>query len=142
MIVELHATFVMFVLYALTLGVNAQEADKLLRLPHKPMAKSDNETGLPNPELALQSEPTTLITRSEGRSAGLDAKTSDLGEAIRSNHGAAESYYNRGLALTKKGDLDKAISEYSEAIRIDPGFADAYYCRGFLWSWKREWAKA
>jgi tetratricopeptide (TPR) repeat protein len=49
------------------------------------------------------------------------------------NEKCAETYYNRGLAHSKKGELDKAIADYTKAIELKPDYADAYYNRGGAW---------
>ena len=49
------------------------------------------------------------------------------------NEKCAETYYNRGLAHSKKGELDKAIADYTKAIELNPEYADAYYRRSKVW---------
>ena len=49
------------------------------------------------------------------------------------NQECAETYYNRGLAHNKNGELDKAIENYTKAIELKPDYADAYYNRGGTW---------
>ena len=49
------------------------------------------------------------------------------------NQECAETYYNRGLAHSKNGELDKAIENYTKAIELKPDYADAYYNRGGTW---------
>lgn len=49
------------------------------------------------------------------------------------NQECAETYYIRGLAHSKKGELDKAIENYTKAIELKPDYADAYYNRGGTW---------
>ena len=60
------------------------------------------------------------------------------------NQECAETYYNRGLAHSKNGELDKAIKDYTKAIELNPNFAEAYYYRGgaFLRLGEREKAKS
>ncbi len=55
----------------------------------------------------------------------------------------AETYYNRGLAHSKKGELELAIAAYTKAIELKPDYAEAYYNRGgaFLRLGEREKAK-
>ena len=38
----------------------------------------------------------------------------------------AEAYYNRGVALSNRGQLDEAMAEYRKAVQIDPRYASAY----------------
>ena len=49
------------------------------------------------------------------------------------NKECAETYYNRGLAHSKKGELELAIADYTKAIELKPDYADAYYCRSKAW---------
>ncbi|MDE0689339.1 MAG: tetratricopeptide repeat protein [Candidatus Poribacteria bacterium] len=59
------------------------------------------------------------------------------------NKECAETYYNRGLAHSKKGELERAIADYTKAIELKPDYADAYYSRGgtFLRLGEREKAE-
>jgi len=45
----------------------------------------------------------------------------------------ANTYYNRGLALTRKKDYVNAINRYSVAIRLKPNFPHAYNNRGIIY---------
>ena len=60
------------------------------------------------------------------------------------NQECAETYYNRGLAHSKKGELELAVENYTKAIALKPDYADAYYHRGgaFLRLGEREKAKS
>lgn len=49
------------------------------------------------------------------------------------NKECAQTYYNRGLAHAKKGELELAIVDYTKAIEIEPDYADAYYHRSKTW---------
>ena len=49
------------------------------------------------------------------------------------NQKYAETYYNRGLAHTKNGELKLAIDDYTKAIELNPDYADAYYRRSKAW---------
>lgn len=49
------------------------------------------------------------------------------------NKERAETYYNRGLAHSKKGELELAIVDYTKAIEFKPDYADAYYRRSKAW---------
>ena len=59
------------------------------------------------------------------------------------NKECAQTYYNRGLAYSKKGELELAIADYTKAIELKPDYADAYYSRGgaFLRLGEREKAE-
>ena len=46
------------------------------------------------------------------------------------NQKCADTYYNRGLAHSRNGELDKAIQDYTKAIELNPDHAEAYYNRG------------
>ena len=60
------------------------------------------------------------------------------------NQECAKTYYNRGLAYSRNGELDKAIENYTKAIELKPDYAEAYYNRGgaFLRLGEREKAKS
>ena len=60
------------------------------------------------------------------------------------NQESADTYYSRGLAHSKNGELDKAIQDYTKAIELKPDYAEAYYYRGGTWLrlGEREKAKA
>ena len=49
------------------------------------------------------------------------------------NKECAETYYKRGIAHSKKGELKLAIENYTQAIELDPDNSDAYYSRGGAW---------
>ena len=42
----------------------------------------------------------------------------------------AAAHFNRGNALSDKGDLDGAIAEYRKALRLRPNYFDAHYLLG------------
>ena len=60
------------------------------------------------------------------------------------NQECAETYYNRGVVHSKKGELALAIKNYTKAIALKPDYAEAYYNRGgaFLRLGEREKAKS
>ena len=60
------------------------------------------------------------------------------------NQDCAETYYNRGLAHSKTGELELAVENYTKARALKPDYADAYYNRGgaFLRLGEREKAKS
>jgi tetratricopeptide (TPR) repeat protein len=39
-------------------------------------------------------------------------------------------YYNRGIALSARGDIGRAMDDFDRAIRINPLYVDAYIRRG------------
>jgi predicted TPR repeat methyltransferase len=51
-------------------------------------------------------------------------------QAIELQPDYAQAYYNRGVALTKLGQLEAAVDSYNRAIQIQPDYAEAYYNRG------------
>ena len=59
------------------------------------------------------------------------------------NQECAKTYYSRGVAHSKNGELDKAIENYTKAIELKPDYAEAYYNRGgtFLRLGEREKAE-
>ena len=58
------------------------------------------------------------------------------------NQECAKTYYNRGLAHSKKGELELAIANYTRAIELKPDYADAYYSRSKAWLHLGEQEKA
>ena len=58
------------------------------------------------------------------------------------NKKCAETYYNRGLAHAKSGELELAIADYTKAIEMKPNYADAYYRRSKAWLYLGEVEKA
>lgn len=54
----------------------------------------------------------------------------------------ADTYYQRGLAHAKKGEIELAIEDYTHAIALNPEFAEAYYQRGLAYAKKGELDKA
>ena len=58
------------------------------------------------------------------------------------NKECAETYYNRGLAHSQKGELELAIADYTKAIGLKPDYADAYYRRSKTWLHLGETEKA
>ena len=58
------------------------------------------------------------------------------------NKECAETYYNRGLAHSKKGELELAIADYTKAIELKLDYADAYYRRSKAWLHLGETEKA
>ena len=49
------------------------------------------------------------------------------------NQECPDTYYNHGLANSKKGELELAIADYTKAIELNSNFAEAYYNRGGTW---------
>src|SRR5262249_52992206 len=45
---------------------------------------------------------------------------------------SAVAFYNRALALQRKGDLAGALSDYTQAIELNPRDANAYLNRGVI----------
>jgi tetratricopeptide (TPR) repeat protein len=59
-----------------------------------------------------------------------DEKIRCYSEAIRLKPDHANTFYSRGTALAKKGDLDGAIKDYDATIRLRPDFVIAFNNRG------------
>lgn len=59
------------------------------------------------------------------------------------NQKCAETYYNRGLEHSRKGEHKLAVKNFTKAIQLKPDYADAYYNRGgaYLRLGEREKAK-
>lgn len=53
-----------------------------------------------------------------------------------------ETYFNRGLAYTRKQNYDKAIEDLSKVIELNPNLAEAYYTRGLVYEYKQDYDKA
>jgi len=77
-----------------------------------------------------------LSVRNYGRAVN------DYTRAIERAPRSPESYYNRGIAHEKAGELAKAIEDYSAAIETDPLYVKAYCNRAsLLWSLgEKAWA--
>jgi len=50
----------------------------------------------------------------------------------------AATYFCRGSAYEKKGELDLAIQDYTQALNLNPKLAVAYFCRGSAYEKKGE----
>jgi tetratricopeptide (TPR) repeat protein len=70
------------------------------------------------------------------------ASAQAVGKAVRIDPKHAVTYYNRGLARHKSGDVDKAIADFSQAIRFDPKHVNAYFARGVAWQSKGDFDRA
>lgn len=53
-----------------------------------------------------------------------------------------ETYFNRGLAYTRKQYYDKALEDLNKVISLNPNLAEAYYTRGLVYEYKQELSKA
>src|ERR1700683_2871216 len=66
-----------------------------------------------------------------GRSAiDLDEKIRCYTEAIRLRPDSANAFYNRGIALSNKGDIEGTLADYNEALRLEPNYSAAFNNRG------------
>jgi tetratricopeptide (TPR) repeat protein len=54
----------------------------------------------------------------------------------------AQTYFNRGVEFSQKGDFKKAVSDYNKAIDVNPEFVVAYLNRGYSYSRMGEFDKA
>jgi tetratricopeptide (TPR) repeat protein len=74
------------------------------------------------------------------------ATTSALAQSatktVRLDPKHAVSYYKRGLARLKGGDVENAIADFSQAVKFDPKHLNAYFARGAAFQSKGEWDKA
>ena len=58
------------------------------------------------------------------------------------NQKCAETYYNRGLDHSRKGEHKLAVKNYTKAIELKLDYADAYYRRSKAWLHLGETEKA
>ena len=49
------------------------------------------------------------------------------------NQKCAETYYNRGLEHSRKGEHKLAVNNFTKAIELKPDYADTYYRRSKAW---------
>ena len=63
-------------------------------------------------------------------------------DAIELNPNDAETYNNRGVAYSNKGDYDRAIEDFNKVIELNPDNADAYYNRGKVYSEQSDYDRA
>jgi tetratricopeptide (TPR) repeat protein len=54
----------------------------------------------------------------------------------------AQTYFNRGVESSEKGDFREAISNFNKAIDVNPEFVVAYLNRGYSYSRRGEFDKA
>ena len=54
----------------------------------------------------------------------------------------ARAFYNRGRALSDKGQNDRAIQDFDQAIRLDPEYPDAFNNRGVAYAGKGQFERA
>jgi tetratricopeptide (TPR) repeat protein len=52
---------------------------------------------------------------------------------------SAETYNNRGIVYSQKGQYDNALSDFTEALKIKPSNAKAYYNRGITYAIKNQY---
>ncbi|MCD4720944.1 MAG: tetratricopeptide repeat protein, partial [Desulfobacula sp.] len=50
-----------------------------------------------------------------------DRAIADYTKALEINPGLHDTYYNRGIAWSEKGDLQRAIADCRKALSLDPG---------------------
>ena len=62
----------------------------------------------------------------------LDRAIENYHDEIRARP-SAESYNNRGLLWTAKGEYDRSITDISESIRLKANYAPGYNNRGLAW---------
>ena len=62
--------------------------------------------------------------------------------AIELNPNNADSYSNRGIAYSDRGDHDRAIVDCNKAIELKPDYAHAYYDRGIVYGRKGDYDRA
>ncbi len=63
-------------------------------------------------------------------------------KAIELKPDLLETYFNRGLAYTRKQMYDRAIEDLNKVIELNPNLAEAYYTRGLIREYKQEFDKA
>lgn len=62
--------------------------------------------------------------------------------ALEINEGLLETYFNRGLAYTRKKRYDTAERDLSKVIDMNPNLAEAWYTRGLIRQYKEEYDEA
>jgi tetratricopeptide (TPR) repeat protein len=67
---------------------------------------------------------------------------SDFDRAVELNPRDPGAFYNRAVALERKGDLDQAIRDLDESLRLRPENASATYERGYAYLRKRDYDHA
>lgn len=55
----------------------------------------------------------------------------DLDNAAAAAPAFAQTYYNRGIAFARAGDMRRAIGDFTHAIALAPDYTEAFNNRGF-----------
>lgn len=87
-------------------------------------------------ELAFQQGNVFMMLRQ------IDSAIEAYSYAIELDPNCAESYSNRGLAYTSKGDYDRAIEDLNMAINLKSDYAIAYNNRGMAYGKKGDYDRA
>jgi tetratricopeptide (TPR) repeat protein len=95
--------------------------------------------------LPTRQKPFRRSTRPEGwlgRYQQLALALSDFDRAVETNPRDPAAFYNRAVALERKGDLDQAIHDLDESLRLRPDSTAAIYERGYAYLRKRDYDHA
>jgi len=63
-------------------------------------------------------------------------------KALEINPKLVETYFNRGLAHTRKLDYENAVSDFTVVLELNPNVAEAYYTRGLIYEYTQEYELA
>jgi tetratricopeptide (TPR) repeat protein len=73
-----------------------------------------------------------VIGSKSGGETRLNGAIADYDQAIKLNPMHANSYSNRGLAESDKGDLRSALADYNKAVELSPNSFQPYINRGIV----------
>ena len=76
------------------------------------------------------------------KQAKYDKAVKHYTKAIKLNPQSPDTYNNRGVAYSDKGEFDRAIQDYNTVIELNPEDADAYNNRGVAYGDKGEFDRA
>ena len=114
--------------------------DGIRKVVDKMQSQTDSASGAPENELRAE------FAFQQGNVFMMLEQTDEAIErysyTIKLDPNCAESYSNRGLAYTNKGDYGRAIEDLNTAIDLNPDYAKAYYYRGLVYGGKGDFDRA